>query len=278
MSRVLQVKKAAGTLGAYLEGVDLATIMRADDLFLQVKTAVLEHEVVFIRDQRISAPVFENFAQGFGPVLVHPAYGTVADAPDVQVLESTPDKPSKIEAWHSDMTFSLTPPTFTLLHGKTIPEYGGDTLWRSATAAYQALSEMMREFLGGLRAVHDFRHGFQESLAEPGGEDRLAGAVASNPAVSHPVVRTHPETGKKALFVNPLFTSRIEDLSPVESRHLLEFLYQHLSTEEFTVRLNWQPDTVVIWDNRSTQHKPVNDFFPQLRKLHRVTIAGDRPV
>lgn len=165
----------------------------------------------------------------------------------------------------------------TVLHGKVIPKFGGDTLFASMYAAYDALSEPMRELLDPLVAVHDFRHGFAESLAEPGGAERLADAVAANPPVEHPLVRTHPECGRQALYVNPLFTTRIKGLAPAESRALLEFLYTHMVTEEFTVRLNWQPETIAIWDNRCTQHKPVNDFFPQHRRLHRVTVAGDRP-
>ena len=165
------------------------------------------------------------------------------------------------------MTFNATPPTFTLLHGQIIPEHGGDTLWASATAAYRALSEPMQRLLENLRAVHDFRHGFRESLAEPGGEERLAETVAANPPISHPVIRTHPETGARAIYVNPLFTTHIEGLTAAESRDILNFLYRHIVTPEFTVRLSWKPHTLAIWDNRSVQHKPINDFFPQHRKL-----------
>ena len=274
----LCVHKAAGALGAYVSGVNLADIVSSDNLFGTVRALAVEHEVLFFREQNVSAPVFQAFAEVFGEVLEHPAYTTVADAPKVQILESTAQAPSKIEVWHSDMTFSATPPSFTVLHGQVIPEYGGDTLWASATRAYDALSAPLQGLLDGLTAVHDFRHGFQESLAEPGGAERLADAIAANPPVEHPLVRTHPETGKKSIYVNALFTTRIKELTAHESARLLEFLYQHVVTEEFTVRLTWQPGTVAIWDNRSTQHKPVNDFFPQHRRLHRVTIKGDRPV
>jgi taurine dioxygenase len=158
-----------------------------------------------------------------------------------------------------------------------IPAYGGDTLFASMTAAYDALSRSMQTFLGSLTATHDFAHGFQESLAEPGGRQRLAGALAANPPVTHPVIRTHPETGRKAIYVNSLFTVRINGLRGSESRALLEMLFKHVTTDEFTVRLNWAPETLVMWDNRSTQHKPVNDFFPQHRRMHRITVAGDAP-
>ena len=242
-----------------------------------MQALALEHQVLFFRGQHIEPLDFQAFARRFGPVLGHPAYPLVPGTEDVQVLESTPEAPSKIEEWHSDMTFSATPPTYTLLHGQIIPEFGGDTLWASAAAAYDALSKPMQGLLDGLQAVHDFRHGFRESLAEPGGEERLAGAVAANPPVSHPLIRTHPESGVRAIYVNPLFTTHIEGLTASESRDILNFLYRHTVTPEFTVRLSWEPHTAVIWDNRSVQHKPVNDFFPQHRKLHRVTITGDRP-
>ena len=272
-----QVRKAAGALGAYVGGVSLADVARDDALYARIHQLALRHQVLFFRDQRIEPRDFQAFARCFGNILGHPAYPIVAGTEDVQILESTPEVPTKIEEWHSDMTFSATPPTFTLLHGQIIPEFGGDTLWASALAAYDALSVPLRRMLDSLRAVHDFRHGFRESLAEPGGEERLADAVAANPPVSHPVIRRHPETGARGIYVNPLFTTHIEGLTNPESRDILNFLYRHQVTPEFTVRLSWEPNTAVIWDNRSVLHKPVNDFFPQHRKLHRVTIAGDRP-
>lgn len=273
-----EVKRAGGALGAYIEGVDISDLLTSSSSLKKVRDLAVEHEVIFLRDQHVQANIFQDFATSFGEVLDHPAYGTVEGAPLVQVLESTPEVPSKIEAWHSDMTFSATPPSFTVLHGQIIPAYGGDTLWASATAAYDGLSAPMKEFLDDLTAVHDFRHGFAESLAEPGGPERLAPAIAANPPVEHPLIRTHPETGRRGIYVNTLFTTRVKELTDFESEQLLEFLYRHIVTVEYTVRLNWQPGTIAIWDNRSTQHKPVNDFFPQHRRLHRVTIRGDRPI
>jgi len=277
MSDVLRVTRAGGSLGAYVSGIELQNIVASPGLLAQVRDLAVANEVLFFRDQRVLPPVFQAFAECFGDVLDHLAYNTVEDAPKVQILESTAAAPSKIEVWHSDMTFSATPPSFTILHGQVIPEYGGDTLWASATAAYQGLSPGMQEFLQGLTGIHDFRHGFAESLAEPGGRQRLQQAIDENPQVEHPVVRTHPETGKQALYVNALFTTRIKELTMHESANVLDFLFRHIVTEEFTVRLRWQANTVAIWDNRSTQHKPVNDFFPAHRRLHRVTIQGDEP-
>ena len=273
----IQVSKASGALGGFVLGASLEDVASSDAVYQRVRALLVEHEVLFFRDQPQDPQVFAAFAKSFGEVLGHPAYTTVDAAPDVQILESTAANPSKIEVWHSDMTFMQTPPSFTLLQGQIIPAFGGDTLWASATAAYHALSPQMQQFLQPLQAVNDFRHGFLESLAEPGGPERLAPAIAENPPVEHPLIRTHPETGRKAIYVNALFTTHIVGLPAKESDALLAFLFRHVVTEEHTVRLSWQPGTVAIWDNRSTQHKPVNDFLPQHRLMHRVTLTGDRP-
>ena len=277
VGKQLQVKKATAAIGAYVSGVPLERLVDDEDLGSALRELLLEHQVLFLRDQPLSANQFQALARGFGKALHHPAYPVAPGADDVHILESTPEAPSKIEMWHSDMTFSATPPSFTLLHGQIIPEYGGDTLWASAAAAYEALSTPFKRLLEGLSAEHDFRHGFRESLAEPGGAQRLAPAIAANPPVRHPVIRIHPETGRKAIYVNPLFTTRIVEMTAAESRQVLDLLFEHLVTDEFTVRLNWAPLTLVMWDNRSTQHRPINDYFPQHRKHHRVTLAGERP-
>ncbi len=271
----MEIRKAAGALGAHVTGIDVTRA--GDDEFEALRQALNEHSVLFLRDQRLDAVALRGFAARFGPVKDHPAYESVAGAPGVQILESTAERPSKIELWHSDMTFSAAPPMATVLFGDVIPAYGGDTLWASAAAAWDALSEPVRQLLEGVEAEHDFRHGFRESLAEPGGAERLAQAIAENPPVRHPVVLTHPETGRRAVYVNPLFTTRLCGFSRRESAALLEFLCRHVVTEEFTVRFSWSPGALVIWDNRVTQHKPVNDYFPQHRRLLRVTIAGDSP-
>jgi taurine dioxygenase len=273
----MRIVKAAGALGAYIHDVDVADALESSELFGAIRAALLEHHVLFFRDQTITPLEQRAFALKFGPIEPHPAYEVVAGTADVQILESTPERPSKIELWHTDMTFRPMPPMLTMLHGKVIPPFGGDTLFASMTAAYDALSTPVRAMLDGLTATHDFAHGFKESLAEPGGYERLANALAANPPVTHPVIRTHPDTRRKAIYVNSLFTVRINELRPAESTALLEMLFRHVTTDEFTVRVNWAPDTLVIWDNRATQHKPINDFLPQHRRMHRITVAGDAP-
>ena len=270
------VKRVAGAIGAELQAINLGDGIDAE-LAKTLRELLNEHEVLFLRDQPIEPADQKALAEIFGPLQTHPAYHTVEGLPEVMILESTRENPSKIEMWHSDMTFRQHPPSVTVLRGITIPEVGGDTLFASMTAAYEGLSPGMQQYLDGLEAVHDFSHGFKESLAEPGGRERLADAVAKNPPVRHPVVQTHPETGKKVLFVNSLFTTHIEGLPPLESAEVLQFLWRHASLPEFTCRFSWQPNSMVLWDNRSTQHKPVNDFFPATRRLHRVVSEGDQP-
>jgi len=272
----MYVERIAGALGAEIHGMDLNRPM-PEDLKAEIRNLLNEHEVLFFRDQHIEPVQQRDLAGIFGPLQTHPAYRTVDGLPEVMILESNRENPSKIEVWHSDMTFRKHPPSVSVLRGIVIPEIGGDTLWASMTAAYAALSPGMQQYLEGLIAVHDFSFGFRESLAEPGGRERLAQAVADNPPVRHPVIQVHPETGKKVLFVNALFTTHIEGIPPLESAEVLRFLFAHAALPELTCRFRWQPNSIAIWDNRSTQHKPVNDFFPATRRLHRVVSEGDRP-
>lgn len=273
---MLDIKPMAGALGAEIHGLDLSRQLDSDD-FLRIRKLLNEYQVIFFRDQDISAANMKSLALSFGPVQTHPAYETVVGFPEITILESTAEKPTKIEAWHTDMTFNEHPPMATMLKADITPPRGGDTLWSSMTAAYDALSFHMQNFLESLNAVHDFSWGFKESLAEPGGSERLAAAVAANPPVRHPVIRIHPETGKKAIFVNELFTTHIEGLRRDESDALLAFLFQHVTTNEFTCRFQWQTNSIAIWDNRCTQHRPINDYFPAHRRMERITIDGDKP-
>jgi taurine dioxygenase len=273
---MLEINPLAGALGAEIHGMDLSRDLSPEDL-QRLRKLLNEHEVIFFRDQDISPARQKALALCFGPLQTHPAYETVEGFPELTILESTAEKPTKIEAWHSDMTFRQHPPLGTVLKSVIVPPKGGDTLWASMTAAYNGLSAPLQKLLEGLTAVHDFSNGFKESLAEPGGRERLADAVAANPPVRHPVIRTHPETGRKVIFVNSLFTTHIEGITKSESRALLNFLFEHVTTPEFTCRFHWQPHSIAIWDNRSTQHKPVNDYFPAHRRMERITIDGDQP-
>jgi len=259
-------------LGAELRGISLADL--DDATFSVVQQALLDHLVIFFRDQHLAPRDQLALAKRFGEAALHPAYPVLEGA--VTVLEHTEDKPTKIDTWHTDMTFQPRPPMGTVLQAVVVPSCGGDTMWSSMYAAYDALSDPIKKLVDGLNAVHDFAHGFKESLAEPGGRQRLQPAVQANPPVTHPAVRTHPVTGRRALFVNRLFTTGFVELNRGESDALLAMLCDHCETPEFSVRFAWQPGSVAIWDNRCTQHRPVNDYIGH-RRLHRVTIQGDSP-
>ena len=275
---LMKAQPIAPALGARVTDVALAEDclepQRLAATAAQLQELLYQYQVLVLPAQQLSALQLQALAQQFGQPLEHPAYHTVVDAPAVTILESTASVPSKIERWHTDMTFSPRPPPITLLHAQVVPQLGGDTLWASTAAAYDALSPALQGLLLELTALHDFRKGFAESLAEPGGEQRLAAAVAANPPVSHGVVLEHPHSRRCAIYVNSLFTSRIEQLTALESERLLTLLCSEIIREEHQMRLQWQPDMLVIWDNRVTQHRPVNDYFPAHRRHHRVTIAG----
>lgn len=272
----MKITAIAGALGAQIEDVNLCEPVD-DHLYQSIRAALVEHQVLFFRNQPIKPEHQKALAIRFGPLQTHPAYGTIDGFPEVSVLESTPENPTKIEQWHSDMTFRAHPPMATLLCSRITPAKGGDTLWASMTAAFDALSPNMQKLLQGLTAVHDFRQGFKESLAEPDGQKRLQPALDANPPVQHPVVRTHPESGKKLIFVNELFTSHILELKAQESQALLGFLFEHIKTPEFSCRFHWNNNAIAFWDNRSTQHKPINDYFPAHRRMERIAIDGDKP-
>lgn len=273
---MLHFERLTTHIGALVTGADLSRPLSTQEV-AEFEQALAHHGVLFFRDQNLTPAEQRDFAAAFGPLHGHPAYATVEGVPEVTILESTAQQPTLIEQWHSDMTFRAEPPLGTMLLARIIPETGGDTQWASMTAAYEGLSDAMQSLLSSLTAVHDFSHGFRESLAAPGGRERLADAVAANPPVRHPVVTRHPVSGARALYVNSLFTTHIEGMKSRESRALLDFLFSHVIEPEYVCRFRWSPGAIAFWDNRHTQHKPVNDYFPAHRLMHRITIQGSRP-
>jgi|TARA_B110000438_G_scaffold145519_1_gene140085 taurine dioxygenase len=273
----LRIVPGAEALGAEISGINLCKKLSSNEL-IAIKQALLDYEVLFFRKQPLSPDNHLYFAKLFGDPQLHEAYPHVEDFPELTILENDEANPSKIEEWHTDMTFRECPPLGSILHGVVIPETGGDTMFTSLSAAYESLSESMQTDLEKLSATHDFSYGFKESLKEPGGRERLAPMIKNNPPVEHPLVRTHPESRKKGLFVNKLFTSHINGLEESKSKDLLDFLYSHIEDTKHTCRFSWQKDSIAFWDNRITQHKPVNDYWPQLRRMQRITIDdGNRP-
>ncbi len=276
MSDLLEIRRLTPALGAEIHGLELRRPLSSDQASA-LRAALVEHQVLFFRDQELSPAEHLRLARVFGEVEIHPAYPHVPGFPEIAVLEADRDRPSKIELWHTDMTFRPNPPRASVLRAVAVPEGRGDTLWMSLEAALRTLPDGVRRRIDGLRAEHSFEHGFRESLAEPGGRQRLAAALRANPPVVHPVVRTHPVSGRCSLFVNRLFTTRILGLEPGESAALLERLFSHCERSELQVRFRWRRGSIAIWDNRSTQHRPVNDYWPAHRRMERVTIAGDVP-
>jgi len=273
---VIEFQPTAGALGAEVTGIDLRRPID-DAAFDALERGLLLHQVLFFRDQAIGPEHHRALARRFGEPVAHPAYPHVDGFDEINVLESTEENPTKIDTWHTDMTFLAEPPLGSILRGRVIPAHGGDTMFASLIAAYESLSERMQRYLDGLTALHSFAHGFRHSLAEPGGWERLGEAVRANPPVSHPVVRTHPRSGRRALFVNRLFTTHIEGLREAESEAVLRFLFDHLELPEHSCRFRWQADSIAFWDNRATLHRPINDYLPAPRRMERITIRGDRP-
>ena len=262
-------------LGATVQGIDLKKPL-SEELVSFISSALLENEVIFFRDQNISPAQHRAFASKFGELQYHPAYPAVEGFPEITILENDKKRPSKIEEWHSDMTFKKIPPMGSVLLGKVIPKKRGDTLFASLSAAFSDLPNDMKESLMTLSAIHSFEHGFKESLAEPYGKERLAQALKDNPPVEHPVIRTHPVSGKKLIYVNSLFTLKIKSLSDTDSSELLEFLFAHIKQEKYQCRFSWEVNSIAFWDNRSVIHKPVNDYWPQERRLERITINDSK--
>jgi taurine dioxygenase len=266
-------------IGAQVSEVDLSRPL-SDAQFEQLYHGLLRHQVLFLRNQAITPEQQRALAVRFGDLHIHPVYPHAAGVEEIIVLDAHQDNPPDNDSWHTDVTFIETPPAIAILAAKLLPESGGDTLWASGIAAYEALSEPFKTLLAGLQAEHDFKKAFQEFKYRKTAEEhqRWQQAVAKHPPVLHPVIRTHPVSGRKALFVNEGFTTRLVGVSEKESAALLGFLFAHSTKPEFQVRWRWQEHDVAIWDNRVTQHYANADYYPARRVMHRATVLGDIPV
>ncbi|WP_345827954.1 taurine dioxygenase [Pantoea sp. BRR-3P] len=266
-------------IGAQVSDVDLSRPL-SDAQFEQLYHGLLRHQVLFLRNQVITPEQQRALAIRFGDLHIHPVYPHAEGVEEIIVLDTHQDNPPDNDNWHTDVTFIETPPAIAILASKLLPASGGDTLWSSGIAAYEALSEPFKQLLSGLQAEHDFKKSFQEYKYRKTEEEhqRWQQAVAKNPPVQHPVIRTHPVSGRKALFVNEGFTTRLLGLSEKESEAILNFLFWHTAKPEFQVRWRWQENDVAIWDNRVTQHYANADYYPARRVMHRATVMGDKPV
>ncbi len=279
----IEVVPISGALGAEIRGVDLSEPLD-EDTFAGVKQAFLDHQVIFFRDQDLSPERQKAFGTRFGSLNVHPFVQGLDGHPEVMpIIKEREDKANFGGGWHSDMTFLKEPVLGTILYAVETPAFGGDTLFANQCMAYERLSDGMKKMLGGLRAVHSAssQYGTQgesaKNNAKRSGMKVAVTEAADDETAIHPVIRTHPETGRKGLFVNEAFTEKFEGMTRRESKPLLEYLYQHGTREEFTCRFRWEPGSVAFWDNRCTQHFALNDYHGQRRAMHRVTVNGDRP-
>jgi len=268
----IQVRKVTPHCGAEIVGVDLAGPL-GDRTIEEIQSALVEHCVIFFRDQRITPEQQKAFGRRFGELHIHPAYPFLLEGhPEIMVIHA--DETSKRvagEDWHSDVSCDPEPPLGTILYMLEVPPVGGDTLFASMYAAYEALSEPIKQFLEGMTAIHDGEHVYRGRYEGDTPEGRAF------PKAEHPVIRTHPISGRKLLFVNRVFTTRIVQLAKHESDAVLAMLYRQIETPEFQCRFRWQPGSIAFWDNRCAQHHALWDYYPHRRHGLRVTIRGDKP-
>jgi taurine dioxygenase len=265
----MEVRRIAGALGAEILGVDLSREFPAD----QIRRAFLEHGVIFFRDQKLDPAQFMAFARRFGKPVEYPFVKGLDGFPEViEVKKLEHERHNFGGIWHSDTAYLKEPPMGSMLLAREIPPYGGDTEFASMYAAYEALSDGMKRLLDGMYAVN----ASAKADVTRTREDRVK-EYSQHYEAEHPVVRTHPETGRKALYVNRGHTVRFRGMTEAESAPLLEFLFQHQVKPEFTCRFVWQVGSLAFWDNRCTQHNPINDYHGFRRVMHRITLAGDKP-
>ncbi|HEX2332812.1 MAG TPA: TauD/TfdA family dioxygenase [Burkholderiales bacterium] len=265
----MEVRRIAGALGAEILGVDLSREIPA----AEIRKAFLEHQVIFFRDQKLDPAQFMAFARTMGKPVPYPFVPGIEGFPEViEVKKLEHERHNFGGIWHSDTAYLEEPPMGSMLIAREIPPYGGDTLFASQYLAYKALSDGMKRLLDGLIAINSS----SKADVTRTREDRVK-EYSKHYEAEHPVVRTHPETGRKALYVNFGHTVRFHGMNEQESAPILDYLFRHQVKPEFTCRFQWEVGSVAFWDNRCTQHNPVNDYHGHRRVMHRITLAGDRP-
>ena len=274
----LHIEPIAGALGAEISGVDL-TRPQTDDVIAAIRRAWLDHGVIFFRNQPLDPGKLLDFGRRFGGVIEYPFVKGIEGFPEViAVAKLEHERINFGGVWHSDTTYLECPPMGSMLVAREVPAAGGDTLFANMYLAYEALSPGMQRLLLPLRGVSSSRKADVTRTREDRVRDSARGDAARQEYFAeHPVVRTHPETGRKALYVNVAHTIRFVGMSEEESAPLLEFLFRHQIRPEFTCRFRWRPGSLAFWDNRCVQHNPINDYHGHRRVMHRITLAGDRP-
>ena len=272
------IRQLTPSLGAEITGIDLSNDLSNEQLN-QIYDDLIKYNVIFFRDQKISPEKHIEIAKSFGTIeKPHPIYPHVEGFPEIVLLKNDKDNPPDTDEWHTDVTFKSDPPFASILYSKVIPPVGGDTLWCSLSKIYDALPDDMKKYLETLRAIHDmgdFRNNYMQ-------EDDIESAKKLNKGFEefghaiHSVVKIHPVSKKKFLYVNPGFTSQIVGMSTPDSNSLLTYLFNMMSKPEFQIRFHWTPDTLAIWDNRCTMHYAIGDYMPHQRTMNRITISNDK--
>jgi alpha-ketoglutarate-dependent taurine dioxygenase len=277
--RLISVRAATGALGAEIDGVDLTRALSAP-LCEEILRAFREHLVIWFQNQDLSASQHIGFAQLFGPLQRIPHLFSVEGHPELQIVRRLPEETSALigESWHSDSTYLATPPSAVVMRAVEVPDHGGDTAFANLYLAYETLSPGMQQLLCGMKSVHSARRLFGSGANQERFAMRSMPTAEGDREVAHPLVRTHPISGRKALFVNSTYTQRIAELTQEESRPLLEFLYAHAARIEFTCRVRWRRNMLLVWDNRCTHHRAIADYQGQYRYMQRVTTGGEVPV
>jgi len=274
----MKIAPVTGTIGAEVTGVDLSKAVEpavADELY----NALIEHLVLFFRDQELSPQGHIALAKTFGTLAdPHPVYPHVTGFDRVVLLENDGDRPADTDEWHSDLTFQRKPPFLSILYAVEVPETGGDTLWSNMYAAFDALPTELQQLVSRLSAVHDMGAFRNNYLGDSGNVDALNAAMSTVGSAVHPVAPRHPVTGKRLVFVNRSFTQQVVGMLKSQSDRLLQYLFGHLENTNFQVRFRWRKGSVAMWDNRSTQHFAVGDYAPAYRRMHRVIVNTDRRV
>ncbi len=276
----MKVVPVSGALGAEVHDVDPRSLSR--ETAADLRSVLHEFQVIFLPAVNLTPDEQMALGRAFGEISVFPvARLSGATQPSFQVISDGPESRPEADYWHTDVTWIAEPPNYAVLHAEIVPERGGDTLWASMTAAYEALSPSMQDFLGSLHVLHDnesFIVGVQKKMPAGPDRDQLCRELRDNfPPVHHPLIRTHPDTGRQALFLGGRFMRRIEELKDAESDTLLQFLSHHIEDPAFHCRWRWTPGDIAIWDERSTNHRNAADYYPQEREIRRIEVGNDRP-
>jgi taurine dioxygenase len=280
--QTISVKPIAGALGAEVAGVDLSRPL-SDRVIDEIRAALLEHLVVFFDDQHLTPEQQLDFGRRFGQLQLHEFVEAMVGYPEILEVRKEPEETRNFGGgWHTDVSYLECPSLGSVLYAREVPEYGGDTMFASQYLAYETLSDGMKAMLDGMTAIHSARrpYGPNAARAHAYGPSSMQFrfSEAAHGEIEHPVVRTHGETGKKALYVNRTFTLRFKDMTEEESAPLLGYLCDHAVRPEFTCRFRWRPNSIAFWDNRCVQHNAINDYLGERRVMHRVTIEGERPI